>query len=118
MSAESAIVLLPRFTTLVGATTFTTAPLDVSSYGSLQVQVWRGAMRGTSPTFTMYLEESLDCEQWVVGPAAPTAYVVGASPPAEPKFFSYAFRLRWFRVRVVLGGTDPVATCWAEGLLR
>jgi hypothetical protein len=26
--------------------------------------------------------------------------------------------LRWFRLKVVLAGEDPVVSCWAEGLLR
>lgn len=118
MSADSAVVFLPRFTTLCGSTSFTTAPLDVSAYGTVQMQVWRAEMRGTSPTFTLYLEESLDCEHWVVGPSAPQPYVIPSTPPKDPQFFSYAFRLRWFRLRVVLAGTNPIATCWAEGLLR
>ena len=116
---DSAIVLLPRFTTLAGATEFTTQPMDVSQYGGIQFQLWRGPFRTASPTpaekFTVYLEESLDAQTWVLGPSAPGAHVVAAS---EPRFFSYGFRLRWFRVRVDVEGDDPLVTCWAEGLLR
>lgn len=25
---------------------------------------------------------------------------------------------RWFRVKVTLGGTDPIGTCWAVGFLE
>ena len=119
-SVDAAIVFLPRFTTLIGASSFKTQPLDVSQFGSAQFQVWRGPLRGTDPTFLIYLEESLDGNNWVLGPSTPQGYDPGTDDPTlqRPKLFSYAFRLRWFRVRVELGGTDPVATCWAEGLLR
>ncbi len=119
-NVDAAIVFLPRFSTLVGASSFTTQPLDVSRFASAQFQLWRGPLRGTDPTFLCYLEESLDADHWVLGPSTPTGYDPGTDDPTltRPKLFSYAFRLRWFRVRVELGGTDPVATCWAEGLLR
>ncbi len=119
-NVEAAIVFLPRFTTLVGATSFLTAPLDVSRFGSIQLQLWRGPLRGTTPTFQAYLEESLDADTWVLGPATPTGYDPAVDDPGllRPKLFSYGFRLRWFRIRIVLGGTNPIVTCWAEGLLR
>lgn len=116
---DAAIVFLPRFTTLAGATTFTTQPMDVSSYGGVQFQLWRGPFRTKSATppakFTTYLEESLDTETWVLGPSAPGPHVVGQG---EIKFFSYDFRLRWFRLRIVVEGDEPIVSCWAEGLLR
>ncbi len=117
---DSAIVLLPRFTTLVGASSFTTLPLDVSKYGSAQFHLWRGPLRGTPAGFLAYLEESLDAEHWVLGPSTPTGYDPAIDDPTltRPKLFSYGFRLRWFRIRIELSGTAPGCTCWAEGLLR
>jgi hypothetical protein len=117
---DSAIVLLPRFTTLVGASSFTTLPVDVSKYGSAQFQLWRGPLRGTPAAFLAYLEESLDAEHWVLGPSTPTGYDPATDDPTltRPKLFSYGFRLRWFRIRIELSGTAPGCTCWAEGLLR
>jgi hypothetical protein len=120
-NVDAAIVFLPRWTTLVGASSFSSLPLDCTRFGSAQFQLWRGPLRGTdSPTFLAYLEESLDAQNWVLGPSTPTGYDPASDDPTlvRPKLFSYGFRLRWFRVRVVLGGTDPVVTCWAEGLLR
>lgn len=118
-AVDSSFVILPRFTSLVGATTFTSLAQDASSYGGAQFQVWRGPIRTktSSPPakFTIYLEESLDTETWVLGPGTPTPFEIAAF---EVKFFSYSFRLRWFRVRVVVEGDDPIVTCWAEGLLR
>ena len=119
-NVDAAIVFLPRPTTLVGASSFATQPLDCSRFGSAQFQLWRGPMAGTAPTFLAYLEESLDAEHWVLGPSTPTGFDPAADDPTltRPKLFSYGFRLRWFRLRVELGGTAPVVTCWAEGLLR
>ncbi|MCE9637719.1 MAG: hypothetical protein K8T90_18625 [Planctomycetes bacterium] len=116
---DAAIVFLPRFTTLAGATSFATQPMDVSAYGGVQFQLWRGPFRTKSPSpaakLTAYLEESLDTETWVLGPSAPGPHVIGQ---AEIKFFSYDFRLRWFRLRIAVEGDEPMVTCWAEGLLR
>jgi hypothetical protein len=115
--AESAIVLLPRFTTLIGEGEFTTLPLDVSRFGSAQFQVALAGARvlGENPPFSvlLYLEESLDAEDWSLGPseAQPHALV-------GRKLFSYAFRLRWFRLRLAVTGSGPMVTCWAEGVLR
>jgi hypothetical protein len=119
-NVDAAIVFLPRFTTLVGASSFTSLPLDTSRFGAAQFQLWRGPLRGTNPTFLAYLEESLDAEHWVLGPSTPTGYDPATDDPTlvRPKLFSYGFRLRWFRIRVELGGLNPVVTCWAEGLLR
>jgi hypothetical protein len=118
MSAEAAIVLFPKFTTLVGkqseSTSFTTTPLDVSRFGSAQFQLWRGpiSVPGTTP-FRAYLEESLDGEAWTSPPGTGNGFDPGES---AAKTFSYAFRLRWFRLRIDFKG--EFVTCWAEGLFR
>jgi hypothetical protein len=119
--AESSIVLLPRFTTLYGKTAetreFTTLPLDVSRFGSAQFQFWRGPICYADDPVAFYvaLEESLDAEHWVLGTSAPTEFEV---PEDTPLLFSYAFRLRWFRLRAKLDTTGGMVTCWAEGPLR
>jgi hypothetical protein len=124
-AVDSMLILLPRPTTLIGADTFTTQPLDVSQFGSVQMQLWRGPIAGGgSPTILFYFEESLDAESWALGPATPVGYDpadadTGGDPTlAKPQLFSYAFQLRWFRVRIVLTGTAPVVSCWCEGFLR
>jgi hypothetical protein len=124
MSAvESTIVFLARPTTLVGAISFVTMPLDTSRYGSVQMQLWRGPIRGGG-TFLCYFEESLDTLTWALGPSTPVGYdpadaATGGDPTfASPQLFSYAFRLRWFRLRIALTGSAPIVTCWAEGSLR
>ena len=118
-AVDSSFVALPRFTTLAGEAMFTTLPMDVSSFGGAQFQVWRGEFRVTSPTpepaFDVYFEESLDTDTWVRGPSAAEKFVIGEN---DLKFFSYNFRLRWFRLRIDVRGANPIVTCWAEGLLR
>jgi hypothetical protein len=116
-TVDAGVVFLPRLTTLVGATTFSTAPLDVSQQGGAQFQVWRGPIRlaSGSGTLTLFLEESLDCQAWGLGPATPQGITI---PESATQFFSYDFRLRWFRLRFVLAGTAPMVSCWAEGILR
>ena len=117
MSVDASIVFLPRFTTLVGAKTFTTPPVDVTSFAGAQFQVWRGPIRTSSGsgTFKITFEESLDSMHWVQGPATPTEFDI---PESDAKFFSYSFRLRWFRMSIEVAGTDPIVTAWSEGLLR
>jgi hypothetical protein len=114
---KTPVTFLPRFTTLVGATSYTTSPMDATSRQSVQLQVWRGeiASGGADGTFSVFVEESLDAENWTQGPSAPVGYDPG---DGEAQFFDYCFRLKWFRLRVELGGTDPIVTCWAEGFLR
>ena len=125
---ESAIIFLPRPTTLIGAGSFTTLPLDVSRFGSFQLQLWRGPIRNGG-SYLAYFEESLDTETWVLGPSTPAGFdpadaVTGGDPTfARPQLFSYAFRLRWFRMRFDLTGigaplAGPMVTTWAEGFLR
>ena len=118
-AVDSSFVILPRFTTLVGAAVFTTLPMDVSAYGGAQFQIWRGPFRvktGTpAPSFTVFLEESLDTEEWVLGPDTATSFVIAE---ADRKFFAYDFRLRWFRLKVLILGDEPIVTCWAEGFFR
>lgn len=114
--AHPGVAFFPRFTTLVGATSFTTTPIDVSRLDSARLQLWRGDLRGTAPTFALYLEESLDAENWVQGPGSSAAFDVSAA--GQPKFLTYCFQLRWFRLRIELGGGSPMVSCWVEGLLR
>ncbi len=120
--ADSSIVMFPRFTTLVSnnlavddPVDFTSLPLDVSSFGGAQIQAWRGCMIGGQQRYCeVFLEESLDAQEWMLGPFAPEPI-----PLYEKKtlFLSYSFRLRWFRLRVRLKRAVMV-TLWAEGLLR
>ena len=110
------LVLLPRYTTYAGASTFMTIAMDVTDYVNAIVNCWRGKLiSGTSPTFAMVFEESSDQVNW-------TTCSGGASfdPGQETEVQKIAaLTKRWMRIKVTLGGTDPapVATCWAVGFL-
>ena len=117
MSTDAALVLFPKFTSLVSneaeLTSFTSAPLDVSRFGSAQFQLWRGGMQGAGATFKAYLEESLDGDTWTTPPGGSGGFDPGQN---GSKLFSYSFRLRWFRMRIDF--TGECVSCWAEGVLR
>jgi hypothetical protein len=59
------LVMLPRFTTYSGATTFKTMPIDVSAYSSAILNIWRGPVAPVSTgTFSLTAEESTDQDDW------------------------------------------------------
>ena len=62
---QTPLVLLPRYTTYAGASTFLTLAMDVTEYSSASVNVWRGKLLGTdTPTVAFSLEESSDQVNW------------------------------------------------------
>jgi hypothetical protein len=116
MPADATLILFPRGTTLVSrdnvTVSFSSNPIDVSGFGSAQFQLWRGHLAGTSPAFKAYLEESLDGQAWSSPAGGP-----GIDPGENgTKSLSYAFRLRWFRLRLEV--KTNFVSCWAVGLLR
>jgi len=116
------LVLLPRYTTYVGASTgtvgkeYVTIAMDVTEFQTAIVNSWRGKMLGTSPTFGLTFQESSDQVNWT--PCAGTN--VSAYDPGEELEGQSTATLtkQWFRVKVVLGGTSPAGTCWAAGFLE
>jgi hypothetical protein len=118
-SIDSQIVIFPRFTSLAGTGSFASAPIDVSGYGGLQLQVWFGEFINASGEshFKVHLEESLDAIVWP--DEARFTLDLDVSKTYATTFLSFGFRLRWFRVRVeITGSPDLMATCWVEGILR
>ena len=108
------LVLIPRFTTYAGASTFTTIAMDVSEYQKAIVNCWRGKLTGTSATISFEFEESTDQDSW-------TTCTNGSSadPGAETEDqYTPDLKKRWFRAKVTLGGTDPAGTAWAIGYLE
>jgi len=108
------LVLLPRYSTYVGAGTFTTIGMEVSDYSKAIVNVWRGALTGTTPTFAVVFEESTDQENWTTC----TSGSGGDPGPSTEAQYQPELNKRWFRIKVTLGGTDPAGTCWAIGFLE
>jgi hypothetical protein len=109
------LVLIPRYTSYAGAATdFITIGMDVTDYEKAIVSFWRAPLVGTAPAIVINFEESMDQLNWTTctgGPYTdPTAGVEGQFNPIITK--------RWFRVKITLGGTGPVATCWCIGFLQ
>ena len=109
------LVLLPRYSSYVGASNFTTIGMEVSDYSAAIVSVWRGKLTGTGPTFGITFEESTDQQNWTT--------CTGTTPNADPgqeleAQYTATLSKRWFRAKVTLGGTGPAGTCWALGFLE
>lgn len=108
------LVIYPRFSALVGFGTYNSLPIEVSPYSGATLSVWRARLAGTTPTFGMAFQESLDRITW-------TSCLTTPSPtdPGEfdEKTYEIVFFMSWFRMVVVLGGTSPGATLWAMGTL-
>ena len=109
------LVLLPRDTTYAGQDDFYTIGIDVTRFSSAIVNIWRGKLLGTTPTIGFTFQESADGYNWTncagVGPGV---------DPGQDQELQYTATLakQWFRVKVTLGGTSPIGTCWAVGFLE
>jgi hypothetical protein len=109
--------MLPRYSCYSGADTFMTIAMDVSAYSKATLNVWRSATVGTSPTFQLTFEESTDQVYWSTCTSSPTP---ASNEPAVDTETQYTVTLakRWFRVKIALGGTNPVSTCWCVGFFE
>lgn len=108
------LVMLPRYTSLVGTGDFTTIGMDVSEYSSAYLNCWRGALTGTSPTFAIVFEESTDQVTW----STCTSGGGGDPGASTEQQYNPTLKKRWFRIKVTLGGTGPAVSCWAIGFLE
>ena len=114
------LVLIPRYTTYCGgnATEFVTIGMDVTQYQKAILQVWRGAIAGTSPDFNLSCQESSDQVNWT---ACAGTNVTDYDPTADTEGQAEAtITKRWFRVKLTLSATetDNVVTCWVVGFLE
>jgi len=88
--------------------------MEVTDYSKAIVNVWRGSLTGTSPTFAVSFEESTDQSNWTVCNNG-----AGGDPGADMETqYSPIITKRWFRITIVLGGTGPAVACWAIGFLE
>ena len=108
------LVMLPRYSTYAGATTFYTIAMDVTEYQKAILNFWRGPGPGT-PNVELYFEESTDSINWsaCTNVASPETQAADTEVQYTPDL-----KKRWFRVRLVLSGTNPVVSCWAVGFLE
>ena len=110
------LVVLPRYTTYAGASTFVTIAMDVTEYQTAIVNLWRGKLIGTTPTVAFTCQESSDQVNWTTCAGTNvSSYDPGEETEAQA---SATLAKRWFRLRIVLGGTTPIGTCWAVGFLE
>lgn len=111
------LVMLPRYTTYAGERSFTTIPMDVTEYSKVYLNVWRGPIvnAGGTPKFRITLEESTDQATWAT--VSGTTAGEEIADDVEEQIIG-DLRRRWFRVKVALEGTMPIATCWAVGFLE
>ena len=108
------LVMLPRYASFVGAETFTTIGMEVTDYTNAIVNVWRGPIPGAG-TFGITFQESTDQDTWSTCGNTTVDSDPGASAEAQ---YTANLKKRWFRVKVVLGGTDPAVSCWGLGFLE
>ena len=121
------LVLLPRYTTLVGggddANAFATIGIDVSPYDVALVTVWRGAILGDAPPtppptvepFRVWFDESTDQETWNECFVSPSEHDPGENTQVR---YEALLTKRWLRLRVELEAANNIATCFAVGFLQ
>ena len=108
-------VLVPRFTLFVGAGSYFTQPILVAPYSRLTLVFWHGPLIGTmTPSVAVSFKEANDDSSYqdcTGGPwGAPAA-------PGESQFLADLSRT-WLQFGVLLAGTDPGVTCWAQGFFE
>ena len=108
------LVLIPRYSSYCGAYNFTTIAMDVTEYQNAIVNVWRSELAGTGSAFQISFEESTDQDTWT------TCTNGSGGDPGQNTEAQYTPELkkRWFRAKVALTGTQPVASVWAVGFLE
>ena len=111
------LVMIPRYTSYVGAGEYSTAPMEVSAYSTVYLGVWVGFLRGsdatpTAATLSIILEGSQDADTWTdfnIAPAIASGYSV----------IEMGLYRKWFRMKATLTGNsainDCAVTCWAVG---
>ena len=117
------LVMLPRYTTYAGKITspstdyFTTIAMDVTQYESAILNVWRGKIvAATTNSFTVWFEESTDQVTYsACAGSNPSGDAVTENAETQ---FTLTLKKRWFRMKVLLGAADNVASCWAVGFLE
>jgi hypothetical protein len=105
------IVLVPRFTTLLGPEVYHGPPRPVRAWSRADLVFWRSPFHGATPTLTFKVEVSSDLVVWET---APGGDVVIPSPNTEASF-EVTLAKPWMRYAAVLGGTGSGVTLWVEG---
>lgn len=112
------LILVPRFSSYMGAADYVSSPIDVTAYVDAYVTVWRGRLLGTSPAFKFYVQTSTDAITWADIDLDP-----GVAHWIDPGFdtpraIAFVCLYRFIRAKVTLEGTSPAVTCWASGFVQ
>jgi hypothetical protein len=103
------IVLLPRYTPLIGTTPVYSAPMDVTKFGRAILVAWQGQGFGSSVAVgTVTVQESPDLETWTdLGSLSPDA--------GTEETLDLSFVYPWIRTKSVVEGADPCVAFWLLG---
>lgn len=109
------IAFFPRFSTFSSgdATTYWSQPMDMLGFESIQLEVFRSKMVGTTPTLEFYAQDSMagvDFDDMTTAwdPAA-GSNIEAAAPKSLP------ITQRYVRLGLKIMGTNPVVTVYAIG---
>jgi len=114
------IILIPRYTTYAGASSFTTEPLDVSGYQSGDIRVFTGKIVGPAPgngAVSVAFQESSDQVNW----ANCSGSSAGNQTDDMEVRYVPTLTKAWFRMKITLSTGDanePIVTCFATGFLE
>ena len=107
MDDATTLILFPRYTSLAGATSFASAPLNVRGFSFASLLFWRGGgVNLTDLTFTV--EGSQDLKNWeTLGTTSPNDDIETA--------LGFSIDREWLRVVAAPTGTNPTVCVWAMG---
>lgn len=112
---QTPLVLIPRYTSYSGATTYSTIAMDVTAYENAIVNIFRNTMLGTAGSPLFNLQESTDQVTWST--CGGTTLNFNPTANAETQYTA-ALTKRWFRITVALPNADNLLTCYAVGFLE
>ncbi len=106
------VMIFPRFSSLVGPLTYTSAPLNARAFHRANLTMWRGSGIGVT-SFHVTLEGSPDLRYWkAVNAWDPSADVETQSGDE--------IAWEWIRLSITIGGANSSVPLWvlAELLRR
>ena len=101
------IMLLPRYSSLVGATNFETTPHTARAFSEVSLTRWRGAGNGVSG-LSVAVELSADLRYWVQD----NSWSLAAD---DETTHTSPLNREWMRLVITLTGTDPAVPLWILG---
>ena len=106
------VVVFPRYTTFYGGIEFPSHAMSVRPYEGMEVNAWMGEQGGTGATSTkLSFRQSMDRIRWEPIPSMTDLDLSAGVEVRE----TVKFTLPWFRITVILGGSQPISTLWVEG---